>query len=100
MEPIILIAKQNALTNCYKNDELQSAREEVRDLNDKVIQFRKQLDVINEYESKLIRSEDKIIGQINMLNKNNEPTRKLSEKCRDEVTDLKSKVKEIRLSLS
>ena len=41
VEPIYLIAKQNALTNCYKNDELQTNREEVRDLNDKVTQFRK-----------------------------------------------------------
>ena len=37
---------------------------------------------------------------INKSNKNFEQTRKLQGQCRDEVQDLKTKVKEIRQSLS
>ena len=100
VEPIILIAKQNALTNCFKNDELQSAREEVRDLSEKIIQFRKQLDIIHEYENKLVRMEERFIDQLNKANKNFEPTRKLSQQVKEEVNEIRVKVREVRHTLN
>lgn len=100
VEPIILIAKQNALTNCFKNDELQSAREEVRDLSEKIIQFRKQLDQLHEYDNKLFRMEERFIDQLNKANRNFEPTRKLSKEVKDEVSEIRIKVREIRQNLN
>lgn len=99
VEPIILIAKQNALTNCYKNDELQGAREEMKDLNERMVQFRKQLDVLHEYEHKLVRTEERLASEITKAHKTFEPARKIAGQCRDEVTEIKNKVKEIKLTL-
>ena len=46
-----------------------------------------------------MRTEESLRGELTKAMKNFEPTRKLSAMCRDDVNEIKNKVKEIRLGL-
>jgi len=97
--PVVLVAKENALTNCYKNDEWKAARDEMSILQDRIESFRSQLEVLQEYDKRMIKTEERINNEISKANKNFEPTRKVAAQCKDEVTEIKQKVKEIRQTL-
>ena len=54
LHPIIIVAKENMLTNCMKNEELSHAREDIRDMARKVNHFEQEVIQIADFDRKIL----------------------------------------------
>jgi hypothetical protein len=53
LSPVVAIAKENMVTNSLKNQEIMYAREEIREFNDKIKIFEKELTRIPEFGQRI-----------------------------------------------
>ena len=64
MLPVITIAKENMVSNCFKNEEIRNVRDDFKDLQKRLNSFETQLNKINLFNKKLNDSELRMYDKI------------------------------------
>ena len=67
VNPVIVLSKENMITNCLKNDELKMTRDDMAVVQQRINEFTKELEVLDTFEARLYKFEEKFDKKIDKI---------------------------------
>ena len=64
MTPVIGIIKENMVTNCFKNDQLKNAREDMQQINERQYQIKEELKKVDAVHEEMLKIEKRLNYEI------------------------------------
>jgi peptidoglycan hydrolase CwlO-like protein len=93
------IVKSNMMTNAYKNEAMQNARDDMQEVHKRVAAFEKQLMVIDDFTNKILKVEDSLDKKVTKVKKDQVPINTRIQQIFNQIDHFKESFGAINIDL-